>query len=183
VFRLLQVSCGNPQDVPVLPAEDPNYPALAAGRSVHRRRPPRFLRFNGRQVLGLYRKRSGAMSFEHDAKSERRSAFDTALVLSRKLPLIRPSLGFVNTTPFSAIYRCWHRPFNPQSASSPRDRTPASAPAPSSSRSSARAGLQPHRIYSGRRAGATRLHVLRPCIAATRCRNHVTSCSPHHLQP
>ena len=31
-----------------------------------------------RQVLGLYRKRSGAMRFEHDAKSERRSVFDRA---------------------------------------------------------------------------------------------------------
>jgi hypothetical protein len=31
-----------------------------------------------REVLGLYRKRSGAMSFEHDAKSERRSVFDRA---------------------------------------------------------------------------------------------------------
>jgi hypothetical protein len=31
-----------------------------------------------RKVLGLYRKRSGAMSFEHGAKSERRSVFDTA---------------------------------------------------------------------------------------------------------
>jgi hypothetical protein len=30
------------------------------------------------KVLGLYRKRSGAMSFEHGAKSERRSVFDTA---------------------------------------------------------------------------------------------------------
>jgi hypothetical protein len=33
---------------------------------------------NGVEVLGLYRKRSGAMSFEHGAKSERRSVFDTA---------------------------------------------------------------------------------------------------------
>jgi len=30
------------------------------------------------KVLGLYRKRSGAMSFEHGAKSEGRSVFDRA---------------------------------------------------------------------------------------------------------
>ncbi len=30
------------------------------------------------KVLGLYRKRSGARSFEQEAKSERRSVFDTA---------------------------------------------------------------------------------------------------------
>jgi hypothetical protein len=49
------------------------------------------------------------------------------------------------------IYRCWHRPFNSQSASSRCDLSPTSAPVPSSSRSSARAALEPHRICSDHR--------------------------------
>jgi hypothetical protein len=45
------------------------YQLATAGLST----PPKLM-----EVLGLYRKRSGAMSFEHEAKSECRSVFDRA---------------------------------------------------------------------------------------------------------